>query len=371
MLIGYELKELGEILTGNTPSTKNSSFYDTKDIMFAKPGDMDLNITDINETQDYISNSAIDKARIVPKDSLLVVCIGATVGKIGVNKDRAAFNQQINAVIHNKKVYSSKYLAYVMLQNRERLIDLANSAVVPIINKTRFSEFKVNIHATKEEQKEIVELLDKSQSLIDKRKAQLEGLDELVKSRFIEMFGYPVKNPMGWEVKLLGEVCEMKAGKNIKASDIHNENLGNFYPCYGGNGLRGYVEQYSHEGNIPLIGRQGALCGNVKYAQGKFYATEHAVATQSKVEMNSYWLYFLLSQLDLNKLSTGAAQPGLTIGSLNLVEIPISPIFMQNKFEKLAKQVDKLKFEMQKSLTQLENNFNVIMQRAFKGELFD
>ena len=153
---------------------------------------------------------------------------------------------------------------------------------------------------------------------------------------------------------MLGEVCEMKAGKNIKAVDIYDENIGSFYPCYGGNGLRGYVEQYSHEGSIPLIGRQGALCGNVKYAQGKFYATEHAVVTQPKIKMNSYWLYFILSQLNLNRLSTGAAQPGLTVGNLNGVEIPIAPVMMQNEFEKFAKQVDKLKFEMEDGLKELK-----------------
>jgi len=220
-------------------------------------------------------------------------------------------------------------------------------------------------------QKKIVQVLKKAEKALEKRKEVNKLLDELVKSRFIEMFGDPILNSKGWKVKLLGEVCEMKAGKNIKASDIYDENSGNLYPCYGGNGLRGYVEQYSHEGNIPLIGRQGALCGNVKYAQGKFYATEHAVVTQPTVEMNSYWLYFLLTQLDLNRLSTGAAQPGLTVGKLNFVEIPMAPITMQNQFADLANQVDKLKFKMQKGLEELENLFNSLMQKAFNGQLFN
>lgn len=220
-------------------------------------------------------------------------------------------------------------------------------------------------------QNNIVNILDKSKYLIDKRKEQIESLDELVKSKFIEMFGDPILNKKGWETKLLGEVCEMKAGKNIKAADIYPENIGKLYPCYGGNGVRGYVKEYSHDGNIPLIGRQGALCGNVKYAQGKFYATEHAVVTQPKIEMNSYWLYFILEQLYLNRLSTGAAQPGLTVGKLNEVELPIAPIELQNKFEEFALQVDKLKFEMEKSLKELEDNFNSLMQKAFNGELFN
>ncbi|HCL4444655.1 TPA: restriction endonuclease subunit S [Clostridium botulinum] len=220
-------------------------------------------------------------------------------------------------------------------------------------------------------QEKAVNVLDKVQSLIEKRKAQIEALDELVKSRFMEMFGNPIINSKGWKTELLGNVCEMKAGKNIKASDICEENLAGLYPCYGGNGLRGYVKEYSHEGNIPLIGRQGALCGNVKYARGKFYATEHAVATNPKMEMNTYWLYFMLSELDLNRLSTGAAQPGLTIGKLNEVEFPMVPMELQNRFEKFANEIDKLKFEMERSLKELENNFNSLMQKAFKGELFN
>ena len=114
------------------------------------------------------------------------------------------------------------------------------------------------------------------------------------------MFGNPIINNKGWSTELLGEICELKAGKNIKSNEIHNVNSKGLYPCYGGNGLRGYVENYSHEGNINIIGRQGALCGNVKYARGKFYATEHAVVTKPKININDYWLHFALKELDLN-----------------------------------------------------------------------
>ena len=214
------------------------------------------------------------------------------------------------------------------------------------------------------------QILDKAQSLIDKKKEQIELLDELVKSRFIEMFGDPIKNEKNWEIELLGEICDLKAGKNIKASEIHEEQTDDLYPCYGGNGLRGYVNKYSHEGNINLIGRQGALCGNVKYARGKFYATEHAVVTQPKIEINSYWLHFVLIELNLNRLSTGAAQPGLTIGKLNEVEVILPPIELQNEFAEFVTQTDSIRSKMEASLSELEVNFNSLMQKAFKGELF-
>ena len=366
----YRIGELGEIFTGNTPSKKNNEFYESEDIMFIKPDILSSNITIIKQANEYLSEKAREKARIIPKGSLLVSCIG-NIGKLGINIEEVAFNQQINAIVHNSKISSSKYLAYLLKYNQKKLESIANAPVVPIINKNQFSNFELSIHEELEIQSKIVEILDKAQELIDKRKEQIKTLDELVKSQFIEMFGDPILNKKGWETKLLGEVCEMKAGKNIKAADIYPENIGKLYPCYGGNGLRGYVKEYSHDGNIPLIGRQGALCGNVKYAQGKFYATEHAVVTQPKIEMNSYWLYFILEQLDLNRLSTGAAQPGLTVGKLNKVELPIAPIGLQNKFEEFALQADKLKFEMEKSLKELEDNFNALMQKAFNGELFN
>ena len=341
----YRIGELGEIFTGNTPSKKNNEFYESEDIMFIKPDILSSNITIIKQANEYLSEKAREKARIIPKGSLLVSCIG-NIGKLGINIEEVAFNQQINAIVHNSKISSSKYLAYLLKYNQKKLESIANAPVVPIINKNQFSNFELSIHEELEIQSKIVEILDKAQELIDKRKEQIKTLDELVKSQFIEMFGDPILNKKGWETKLLGEVCEMKAGKNIKAADIYPENIGKLYPCYGGNGLRGYVKEYSHDGNIPLIGRQGALCGNVKYAQGKFYATEHAVVTQPKIEMNSYWLYFILEQLDLNRLSTGAAQPGLTVGKLNKVELPIAPIGLQNKFEEFALQADKLKFKL-------------------------
>ena len=94
----------------------------------------------------------------------------------------------------------------------------------------------------------------------------------------------------GWEYKKLGEVASIKSGKAIDASKIqaHEESL---YPCYGGNGIRGYVDTYSYNGIIPIIGRVGALCGNVHLAKGKIYATEHALVVDIKTnEVSPNWL---------------------------------------------------------------------------------
>ncbi|MDB2105601.1 restriction endonuclease subunit S [Clostridium paraputrificum] len=297
------------------------------------------------------------------------------VGRVVIfeENDEIYFCNNFTSILRPTKLINSKYSLYLMkdLYKKGKVLKYQNKTT-GIIN-LKLADYLNNIDVilpTINNQIKIANVLDKSQELIDKRKEQIEALDELVKSKFIEMFGDVITNSKGWETELLGEICDLKAGKNIKAKDIYEESTDGLYPCYGGNGLRGYVKNYSHEGNINLIGRQGALCGNVKYAKGKFYATEHAVVTQPKVEINSYWLHFVLRELDLNRLSTGAAQPGLTVGKLNEVKIPKIPMELQNQFSDFVKQVDKLKFEMEKSLKELEDSFNSLMQRAFNGELF-
>ena len=169
MLKRVRIGDLGDIYTGNTPSKKNMEFYDSEDIMFIKPDMLEFNIAKIEKANEYISEKAREKARIIPKGSLLVSCIG-NIGKLGINNEEVAFNQQINAIIHNDKIISSKYLAYVIKYNQKKLESIANTAVVPIINKNQFSEFELLIHKDLEIQNKIVDILDKAQKLMDKIK---------------------------------------------------------------------------------------------------------------------------------------------------------------------------------------------------------
>lgn len=324
------------------------------------------NIYELGKFKDYLLNDGDILMSHINSEKHL----GKTAIYENVNKD-IIHGMNLLCLRPNKEMSYPKYLNYFFNStNFKRQIPKITKKSV---NQASFSvsdlkELKVNLPNI-DIQKKTSEILDKSQELIDKRKEQIEALDELIKSKFIEMFGNVITNNKGWEIKLLSEICNLKAGKNIKAKDIYEESSEELYPCYGGNGLRGYVKTYSHEGNFNLIGRQGALCGNVKYAEGKFYATEHAIVTQPKVNINSQWLHFVLRELDLNRLSTGAAQPGLTVGKLNKVEIPKVPIELQNQFADFVKQIDKLKFEMESSLKELEDNFNALMQRAFNGKL--
>ena len=140
-----KLKDLGVISTGNTPSKNIPEFYNSKDIGFVKPDVIsDSQIDSVEITQEYLSEAARRKARIVKKDAIIVTCIG-TIGKVGIVKAKElAFNQQINAITPNGDIVS-KYLAYCIFANRKKLQAIANAPVVPIINKTQFGDFEVDI----------------------------------------------------------------------------------------------------------------------------------------------------------------------------------------------------------------------------------
>lgn len=126
-----------------------------------------------------------------------------------------------------------------------------------------------------------------------------------------------------WAIKSLGEVCDMQAGEYVNAADIRDMPGRRLYPCYGGNGLRGFTNTFTHDGTYSLIGRQGALCGNVTAAVGKFHATEHAVVATPVNNISTDWLYNELCVLRLNRYATGQAQPGLSVANLKKITVHI------------------------------------------------
>ena len=133
--------------------------------------------------------------------------------------------------------------------------------------------------------------------------------------------------PEDWEVKRLGEICtHFKSGNTITSKEITEEGL---YPVYGGNGLRGYSNTYTHEGNYILIGRQGALCGNINFVEGKNYISEHAIAVQTNENMQ--WLKYKLENWNLNRFSESSAQPGLSVEKLVRYKLSVPTLKEQNK----------------------------------------
>lgn len=136
----------------------------------------------------------------------------------------------------------------------------------------------------------------------------------------------------------LGEICErLSSGKSIKAVEV--QDLGP-YPVIGGNGLRGYAERYNFDGECAVIGRQGAACGNVRFHSGKAYMTEHAVVAVANESSDSHYLAYLLSTMNLGRLSAQSAQPGLSVKTLSKQEIYLPPLEKQKQVVEVLGRID-------------------------------
>ena len=332
-----ELKELGKITTGNTPSKKDERYWNSADICFIKPdGIADEGITLINDSSEYMSENARGKARVVSKDAVFVTCIGS-IGKVGItDSGDYAFNQQINVIEPNAKVLP-RYLAYTLLYSKPRLIAIANAPVVPIINKTQFSEFVVNIEEDKTKQAEIVCILDKLTGIIEHRKKELESFDELIKARFVEMFfdkGYPV---LGWN-----DVFNTTTGK-LDSNAMVEDGEYPFFTC-AKEVFR--IDKYSFDQEALLLaGNNAAGKYDVKYYKGKFNAYQRTYVLGLKQD----WSYRLFQyQLEdklvyLQQQSLGGLTKYLTIKILGDLSFIIPPMEQQIEFEKFVAQVDKSK----------------------------
>jgi type I restriction enzyme S subunit len=215
-----------------------------------------------------------------------------------------------------------------------------NSYLQPIVRKGAKNDMKVNNAAVLggeiivpklKEQQKIADCLFSLDDLISAEDKKLAALKDHKKGLMQKLFPadgktlpewrFPQFGKSGeWEEKSLSKLCDMQAGKFVQAAEIHAKRKNNMYPCYGGNGLRGYTYSFTHSGEYPLIGRQGALCGNITYAMGDFHATEHAVVVTKRSKVSAKWLYYLLIKMNLNQYATGQAQPGLSVQMLKKIK---------------------------------------------------
>ena len=372
-----KLYEIGTIITGNTPSRKIKEYYKSNDIMFIKPGDIEEKyITNLKKSEDYISEKARNKSRILPRGTVLVTCIG-TIGKVGILENEATCNQQINAIIPNNMILS-KYLAY-LIKSKQKMLQLkANAPVVPIINKTDFSKIEINI-CDREEQKKIVKKLDLTKKIIDIRKKQIEELNNLIKSQFVEMFG---NNK--FEKKKLGEVAikitdgshnppkgvderteyVMLSSQNI-IEDRINYNSARYLSRedFERENKRTYLEK----GNV-LLTIVGTIGRTAIIDNEKNITLQRSVAVIKPTEKikSEYLVASLKSDStikQLNKESKGVAQKGIYLNDLKKIFIPVPPITLQNQFSEIVKQIDKQKFEIEKSLKETQELYESLMEK--------
>ncbi len=233
------------------------------------------------------------------------------------------------------------------------------------------------IYPSKTEQQTIAECLSSVDELMDAQARKVDALKTHKKGLMQQLFPregetqprlrFPEFQSAGeWEVKTLVDACRMQAGKFVAASDIKEQNAGDLFPCYGGNGLRGFTATFTHEGIYPLIGRQGALCGNAKLVTGQFHATEHAVVATPKQGVEVVWLYYALELLNLNRFATGQAQPGLSVDVLEKVPFAVPKgIPEQQRIASCLSSLDALITAEAQNLEALKTHKRGLMQQLF------
>ena len=360
------IKELGEIITGSTPSKKTEEFWNSDDICFVKPDIIpDNGVNIISESNEYISEDARKKARVVTKDAIFVTCIGS-IGKIGIASDREfAFNQQINAIVTNKKV-NSKYLAYNLLFNKPRLVAIANAPVVPIINKSQFGEFPVKIESDVNKQSEIVGGLERLSHIIERRTKELSALDTLIKARFVEMFGDPILNPNGYLKEKTEKHIDLLSGYPFKSEQYVEEGINicggliitpqkiKWNECVHWSSAEGFEDYLLNENDIVMALDRPWISEGFKVAK---VDAEHLPALLIQrtariraIDMNQEYLYycFINGGFDKHSNVTGSLVPHISAKDIRSFEIMIPPAELQNQFADFAHQVDKSKFVLQK-----------------------
>ena len=375
------LKELGDIYTGNTPSKKINEYYDSNDIYIVKPDIIsDSEVSIISNSSEYISEKARDKARIAPQNSIFVTCIG-TIGKIGIASDgEFAFNQQINTIKPNDSIIP-KYLAYNLFYSKSRLKAISNAPVVPIINKSQFSEFTINIETDKLKQQKIVSILDKLQSIITHLRTQLEKLDLLVKARFVEMFGDVVDNDKCYPIKFLSEIAEYWNGLTYKPEDVSEEGTIVLRSSNIQNSCLDFADtvrvsckigdkKYVKNNDILMCSRNGSarLVGKVALIEN---ISEPMSFGAFMMIIRSNYYYYLMTYFQMPafriQITTGATTTinQITGNMLNEIKLPIPDMQTVEKFADFVKQVDQSKFILQQELDKTQTLFDSLMQEYF------
>ena len=381
-----KLSELGTVITGNTPSKQESKYWASSDIPFIKPDVINQDgITELQAANEYISEIARSKARIVEKSVVLVTCIGS-IGKICLTGRECAFNQQINAIIPNDKVLP-EYLAYCIYYNRPRLIELANAPVVPIINKRQFENFSVNIEENIGQQGSIVTILKAVDRLIYYRHKQLQKLDELVKARFVELFGTIHDNRFGFSVVTLQDVsAPIKDGTH--QTPTYTTDVENGYKFLSSKDVTAGKVDWSHLKYIPeelhreLYARISPRKGDILLAKN---GTTGIAAIVDRDEVFDIYVSLALIRplgvdptylwAAINAAETkqqfdaslkGIGVPNLHLGEIKKARIILPPMELQEQFAAFVEQTDKSKVAVQKALDEAQLLFDSLMQKYFE-----
>ncbi|EAL8325343.1 restriction endonuclease subunit S, partial [Campylobacter coli] len=392
---GWEVKklgEIGEIVTGSTPSKSNLDFYG-KDYPFFKPSDFEQGYF-LENAGDNLSKLGFDKARQLPPKTILVVCIGS-LGKVALTRVIGSCNQQINAIIPHKNIIA-EYIYYYCISSKFQsiLFSKAPQTTLAILNKTEFSKLEIIYPKDIKEQERIVGILDESFAKIDESIKILEqdllNLDELMQSALQKAFN-PLKDnakenyklPQGWEWKNLGEIANTSSGGTPSRNKKEYWENGNIKWLKSGELNDGYIDfieeniteeaiknssaKIFQKGTL-LIAMYGATAGKLGILNLDSTTNQAICAFLHKDKnikfLEKFLFYFLFFLRDkIIKDSFGGAQPNINQTYIKNLQIPLPPIKEQEQIashlDELSSHVKNLKQNYQaqiKDLQELKNS---------------
>ena len=291
-----KLGDYGKVVTGNTPPTKDIENYENGTYLWASPADLGTTKS-VAETKTMLSAIGFSKTRPLPKGSVLVTCIGSTIGKTGMATKEMSTNQQINSIVVNDN-NDNEFVYYAIQSAFPRYLSSIAVQAVPIISKSSF-ELLPNKRPCLQEQKKIgkfISLLDEriatQNKIIDKLQSLIKGItQQIVRSN----------KP---NVRLSD--CLECSSSTLQESDVREHGK---YPVYGANGIVGYLDNYSTEDEAVYIIKDGSGVGTVSYVTGKCSATGTLNTLQAKDGNSLQYLYYILKVFNFEPYKTGMAIP--------------------------------------------------------------
>lgn len=383
-----ELNELAEIVSGSTPSTLKSEYWNGN-INWITPAEIgNGNNGYYYETQKKITKEGLESAsiNIFPKGTVMLTS-RAPIGKVAIAGTEMCSNQGFKNFICKKDQLVPEYLYYWLRSKEDYLNSIGHGATFKEISKSVVSKLKIPIpfkdgNPNIEEQNRIVQILENAEKLKERGKKANDLLDEYLKSVFHEMF-----YGEGFEEVRLGDICETTSGGTpsrakkeywengkipwIKSGDLNKDRITEVDEFITEKGLRESSAKYIDSGTV-LIAMYGATAGKTSISKIKA-TTNQAVCALTPRNNNLdkiYLLYWLRSNYSyIVSLSFGGGQPNISQQVVRSLKIPLPPLPLQQKFSNIVEQVEKLKENVEKSNMESENLFNSLMHKAFRGEL--
>jgi len=341
---GWEYKKLGEVA-----SIKSGKSIDAKNIS----SELQYPCYGGNGIRGYVQQYNYEGSFPI------IGRVGALCGNVHLANGRFYATEHALVVEIKNKSVNSLWLTYNLKSLNLR--NIAKGVAQPVIAAKEVAKIIITIPPLSEQQR-IVEELDLLSSIIEKKKAQLKELDSLAQSIFYDMFGDPVTNEKGWEVKKMGEVYKLKSGDGLSTKQF----VEGPYPVYGGNGISGFHNAYNKDGSFIIIGRVGVYCGNVRLVNGKFWLTDNAFQLFYDISKQTpIFVEHMLSLLDLHKYANKAAQPVISNQTLKEIHVLFPPLSLQQQFAEKIEAIEHQKELIKQSIKEVETLFNSRMDYYF------